>query len=104
MWYYTGDEGYYDEDFRIFLNNTHDNCIEYKQDLLMPGFIEDTLYTHPAVSKAFVTAVQHPINNQHPITCVKTNRSKGLKLVVFFPIKSNKSNKSVYEKFTLYLR
>ncbi|XP_011706245.1 PREDICTED: uncharacterized protein LOC105461445 [Wasmannia auropunctata] len=72
-WCYLKDKGFYNENGEIFIiiDGFH-HFVRYKKTIIIPKSIETTLKYHPSVSEAIVTAVQHPIDMQHPVAYIKT--------------------------------
>lgn len=59
-WFLTGDEGYLDENGRLFLTGRIKEMINRGGEKVIPRRVDEALLQHPAVDQALAFAVPHP--------------------------------------------
>ncbi|XP_044744932.1 malformin synthetase mlfA-like [Coccinella septempunctata] len=75
-WLKTGDLGYYNEDKCFFIVGRCKELIKYQQFHIRPQKLENILESHPAVEKAVVIGITHPIDGEHPKGIVVLRKGK----------------------------
>uniref|UniRef100_A0A1Y1M1H7 Luciferin 4-monooxygenase n=1 Tax=Photinus pyralis TaxID=7054 RepID=A0A1Y1M1H7_PHOPY len=69
-WLRTGDYGYYDQDYCIYVIDRIKEMFEYRYKHITPATIESVINTHPAVFRSVVIGVPHYMDNHHPMALI----------------------------------